>query len=102
MATIGPPQTRVLTVDDEDAGTTADTTYTYSLTSPSWTDPTGSYAATLDKFDRAVALTDPASASGWTWTYGTAGQVLSGTLNRTGFRGDSADWIQAASLVALR
>ena len=69
---------RVLTVDDEDAGTTADTSYTYSLTSPSWTDPTGSYAATLDKFDRAVALTDPASASGWTWTYGTSGQVLSG------------------------
>jgi hypothetical protein len=31
---------RVLTVDDDDLGTTADTTYTYSLTSPSWTDET--------------------------------------------------------------
>ncbi len=70
---------RVLTVDDEDAGTTADTTYTYSLTSPTWTDPTGSYAATVDKFDRATALTDPASTSAWAWTYGTAGQVLAGT-----------------------
>ena len=50
---------RVLTVDDEDAGTTADTSYTYSLTSPSWTDPTGTYTATLDKFDRATALHDP-------------------------------------------
>lgn len=39
---------RPLTVDDEDAGTGADTTYTYSLTSPSWTDPTGTYLVTLD------------------------------------------------------
>ncbi len=72
---------RVLTVDDEDAGTTADTTYTYSLTSPAWTDPTGSYTATLDPFDRATVLDDPADTgtSNWTWTYGTAGQVLSGT-----------------------
>jgi RHS repeat-associated protein len=79
VATIVPPKTRVLTVDDEDAGTTADTTYTYSLTSPSWTDPTGSYAATLDPFHRAVSLTDPASASAWTWTYGTGSEFLSGT-----------------------
>ena len=70
---------RVLTVDDEDAGTTADTSYTYSLTSPTWTDPTGSYAATLDKFDRAVALTDPASASGWTFSYWADGQLASAT-----------------------
>jgi RHS repeat-associated protein len=66
---------RVLTVDDEDAGSTPDTTYTYSLTSPAWTDPTGSYTATLDKFDRPTAMTDPVSASGWTFSYGTAGQV---------------------------
>ena len=66
---------RVLTVDDEDPDTTPDTTYTYSLTSPSWTDPTGSYTATLDAFDRPVAMTDPASASGWAWTYLAAGQA---------------------------
>ena len=70
---------RVLTVDDEDAGSTPDTTYTCSLTSPSWTDPTGSWTASLDKFDRPVAMTDPVSASGWTFSYGTAGQVRSAT-----------------------
>ena len=70
---------RVLTVDDEDAGTGADTSYTYSLTSPTWSDPSGAYSATLDKFDRAVSLTDPASSSGWTWTYGPSGEVLSAT-----------------------
>ncbi len=50
---------RPLTVDDEDAGTTPDTTYTYSLTSPAWTDPTGSYTATLDPFDRVTGLERP-------------------------------------------
>jgi RHS repeat-associated protein len=70
---------RVLTVDDDDADTTPDTRYTYSLTSPSWTDPTGSYSATLDAFDRPVAMTDPVSASTWSWTYGAAGQVKDAT-----------------------
>jgi RHS repeat-associated protein len=74
---------RVLTVDDEDADTTADTTYTYSLTSPSWSDPTGSYAATLDAFDRAVSLTDPASASGWTFSYRADGQLGSSTAGNS-------------------
>jgi hypothetical protein len=50
---------RPLTIDDEDAGTTPDTTYTYSLTSPAWTDPTGSYGATLDPFDRPLTVNDP-------------------------------------------
>ena len=35
------------------------TTYTYSLTSPSWTDPTGTYLVTLDKYDSQVARDDP-------------------------------------------
>jgi len=65
---------RVLTVDDEDAGSTADTTYTYSLASPAWSDPTGSYTATLDRSDRATATTTPATGS-WAWTYGATGQV---------------------------
>ena len=60
---------RALTVDDEDAGTTADTTYTYSLTTPAWTDPTGSYGVTLDAFDRPTAVNDPVMASDFTWTY---------------------------------
>jgi RHS repeat-associated protein len=68
---------RPLTVDDEDAGSTADTTYTYSLTSPAWTDPTGSYGATLDAFDRATAVNDPVNASDFTWTYRADGQPAS-------------------------
>ncbi len=66
---------RVLTVDDEDPGTTADTTYTYSLTSPQWADPTGTYAVTLDAFDRATVLDDPAFGTGtFTWAYRADGQ----------------------------
>ena len=65
---------RILTVDDDDLGTTADTTYTYSLTSPSWTDPSGGYAATLDKFDRATAVNDPVNATDFTWAYRADGQ----------------------------
>lgn len=65
---------RVLTVDDEDPGTTADTTYSYGLTSPSWSDPTGSYSATLDKFDRPTAVNDPANATDFSWTYRADGQ----------------------------
>ena len=64
---------RVLTVDDNADGT-VDTTYTYSLTSPTWTDPTGSYAASLDKFDRATSMTDPVSAHAWSTSYGATGQ----------------------------
>ncbi len=60
---------RVLTVDDEDAGTTADTTYVYSLTAPSWTDPTGTYLVTLDRFDRPTSVDDPVNASTFSWTY---------------------------------
>ncbi len=45
----------------------ATTSYTYDLTSPAWTDPSGSYAATLDAFDRQVSLTDPQhGSSAWT------------------------------------
>ena len=68
---------RVLTVDDEDAGTTADTTYTYSLTSPSWTDPTGTYGVTLDKFDRATVLNDPVNATNFTTAFRADGQPAS-------------------------
>ncbi|HCS57045.1 MAG TPA: hypothetical protein DIW80_07240 [Gordonia polyisoprenivorans] len=47
----------------------AATTYTYNLTSPSWTDPSGQYTATLDKFDRQILLTDPIHGTPWAWTY---------------------------------
>ncbi|MEI7744799.1 MAG: hypothetical protein WCK58_13750, partial [Chloroflexota bacterium] len=75
---------RVLTVDDEDAGTTADTSYTWAVgaggvSTPSWTDPTGSYTAVLDALDRPTAMTDPVSASGWTFSYGAAGQATGST-----------------------
>jgi hypothetical protein len=39
--------------------TGASTSYTYSLASPSWTDPSGAYTATLDKFDRQLTVSDP-------------------------------------------
>jgi RHS repeat-associated protein len=68
---------RVLAVDDDDLGTTADTAYTYSLTSPSWTDPSGAYAATLDKFDRPTAVNDPVNATDFTWAYRADGQPSS-------------------------
>jgi RHS repeat-associated protein len=69
---------RPLTVDDEDAGSGADTSYTYSLASPSWTDPSGAYAVTLDAFDRPTSLDDPAFASGsYTWTYRSDGRPSS-------------------------
>jgi RHS repeat-associated protein len=68
---------RPLTVDDDDLGTAADTTYTYSMTSPSWTDPSGAYAATLDKFDRPTAVNDPINATDFTWAYRADGQPSS-------------------------
>ncbi|CAN5598268.1 hypothetical protein BH20CHL7_BH20CHL7_07190 [soil metagenome] len=66
---------RVISVDDEDAGTTADTTYTYSLTAPSWTDPTGTYLVTLDKYDRTTSIDDPVNSTNFTSTYRADGQL---------------------------
>jgi RHS repeat-associated protein len=54
---------RPLTVDDEDAGTTPDTTYAYGLATSSWTDPTGSYLAGLDQFGRPTSVDGPAIAA---------------------------------------
>jgi RHS repeat-associated protein len=55
-----------VTVSNDSAATT---TYTYSLTAPSWTDPSGSYTSTLDKFDRQVDLADPVNGTTH-WIYG--------------------------------
>jgi RHS repeat-associated protein len=64
-----------VTISGDSAATTS---YTYSLTSPGWTDPSGAYSATLDKFDRQVALTDPIhGASQFTWTFRADGQLAS-------------------------
>ena len=52
----------------------ATTTYAYSLTSPSWTDPTGTYLVTLDAFDRQASLDDPATSGTWTFAYRADGQ----------------------------
>jgi RHS repeat-associated protein len=84
---------RPLTVSvSGDAG--ASTSYTYSLTSPSWTDPTGSYSASLDKFDRQTSLTDPIhGASTFTWSYRADGQLASAGApngNSTAFGYDDA------------
>jgi RHS repeat-associated protein len=72
----------------------ATTTYTYSLTSPSWTDPSGSYGATLDKFDRQISLTDPIhSSSTFDWFYRADGQPASMSApngNVTAFTYDAA------------
>ena len=60
---------RPLTVTtSDDSGAT--TSYTYSLTSPSWTDPSGSYSASLDRFDRQTSFTEPVhSSTPWTTAY---------------------------------
>ncbi len=69
---------RPLTVDDEDAGTTDDTTYDYpTFTSASRIDVTGSYAVTLDAFGRQTAVNDPVNASAFTWAYQGDGLVAS-------------------------
>jgi RHS repeat-associated protein len=71
----------------------ATTTYTYALASPSWTDPSGSYAVSLDKFDRQASLTDPIHGASWTTTYRADGQPLSLAApngNTTAFGYDNA------------
>ena len=70
---------RVLTVDDEDADAVPDTTCTYGLTSQAWTDPSGSYAATLDTAGRTVAMTAPSPAGTWTFAYGATGRPTGAT-----------------------
>ncbi len=80
-----------VSVSGDSAATTA---YTYSLTSPSWTDPSGAYAATLDKFDRQVSLTDPIHGSSpFTWSYRADGQLATmaaANANSTAFGYDTA------------
>jgi RHS repeat-associated core domain len=62
-----------VTVDGDEY---AATTYDYDLTSPSWSDPSGSYTATLDAFDRQVELADPIHGSShFTWSYRADGQL---------------------------
>ena len=102
---------RVLTVDDEDADAD-DTTYTYGiaalpsrLMTPSWTDPSGSYAATLDAFDRQLSLDEPADAgaSNLAWSYGTGGQVLSAAApngNTTAFVHDKVGHLTSKDTTA--
>jgi RHS repeat-associated protein len=60
----------------DDPGAT--TTYSYDLTTAGWTDPTGSYLATLDAFGREAALTDPVhDSTAWATTYRADGQPAS-------------------------
>jgi RHS repeat-associated protein len=76
----------------DDSG--AATTYAYSLAAPLWTDPSGSYTATLDKFDRQVDLGDPVNGqSHWVFTYRADGQpalVEAPNDNDTTFTYDAA------------
>lgn len=58
------------------------TTYTYSFTNPTRTDPSasGAYSFTVDAYGRQAALADPLihpNGHGFTWTYGPAGKVAS-------------------------
>ncbi|MBI2781170.1 MAG: RHS repeat protein [Chloroflexi bacterium] len=56
----------------------ATTTYTYSFTSPTWTDASGSYSATIDAFGRETGLLDPIhGATSWTSAYRADGQQAS-------------------------
>jgi RHS repeat-associated protein len=80
---------RPLTVDD-DGVAGADTTYAYSLTSPSWTDPTGTYLVTLDAFDRQTSVDGPAVGA-FTTSYRADGQPSSAAApngNTTAFTYD--------------
>lgn len=82
---------RPLTVDDEDAGTTADTTYAYSLAAPSWTDPTGTYLVTIDRFDRPTSVDGPFTAA-FTTAYRADGQpasIVAPNGNTTNFAYDT-------------
>lgn len=76
-----------------DGDTGATTTYSYDLTSPSWTDPSGAYTATLDAFGREVGLADPVNSNAWAWSYRADGQVSSSAApngNTTDFGYDAA------------
>ncbi|HET9346554.1 MAG TPA: RHS repeat-associated core domain-containing protein, partial [Candidatus Limnocylindrales bacterium] len=66
---------RPLTVASN-ADAAATTTYTYSLTSPAWADPTGTYLVTLDPFDRATSVDGPAVGA-FSTTYRADGQPVS-------------------------
>jgi RHS repeat-associated protein len=70
---------RTLSVTVSGDGSAA-TSYSYSLSSPSWTDPTGTYTAILDKFDRQLSLADPIHGSStFSWSYRADGQPSSMT-----------------------
>jgi RHS repeat-associated protein len=70
---------RPLTVtlsDDASAGTS----YTYDFSAPAWTDPSGTYTASLDPFGRETGLLDPIHGStAWTTAYRADGQPASRT-----------------------
>jgi RHS repeat-associated protein len=79
----GPPGTitstwdrlgRELTVDGDDG---ADTTFGYSHSAPTRTDPSGSYSFTLDKFGRETSATTPVSGVAFSFTYRADGQRAS-------------------------
>lgn len=76
----------------DDAGAATNTTY--SLTSPTWSDPTGTYAAVLDEFGRQTSVTDPIHpGSPFTTSYRADGQPGSATApngNRTTSAYDNA------------
>ena len=82
--------TGVTTSDD----TGAATSYTYSFSAPTWTDPSGAYAATLDKFGRQTSVTDPIHPGApFTTTYGADGHPSAMTApngNGTAFTSDQA------------
>jgi RHS repeat-associated protein len=56
------------------------TTYAYSsLTTVGRTDPSGSYAFTLDAYGREIAMSNPIGSTGshsYTWTYGPSGALI--------------------------
>lgn len=67
---------RPLTVtNSNDSG--ASTSYSYSLNSKSWTDPSGSYVASLDKYGRVVSLSEPVHSGSYTSAYRADGQQAS-------------------------
>lgn len=62
-----------VTVSDD---ASADTSYSYSFTTPTRSDASGSYSASLDRFGREISFLDPIhGGSAWTTTYRADGQL---------------------------
>jgi RHS repeat-associated protein len=95
------PLNRALTISGDASGDPS-TTYSYDFSSPTRTDPSGSYTATLDAYGRETSLTDPLHSSGnlFGWTYSPSGALATSsdpTGNTTSYTYDPLSRVTAKS-----